>query len=448
MTASGLSDLQGDTSDFTITAQLSAADLTGYLTGSGGNPGALTGVLANGDFTVSSYQFALAAPEVGMPGADPKADPIYGYTALGDLIPEGTGKETGLESGQESASQHLINVAGTQYILLADPDISSLSVYTVQDGQPDTMTDQVIDTLQTRFSGVSAIDYMPVENHGLIAAAGLDDGFSVFSLTADGALHHVETQEGSWEKPLNGITGIAMDLTGETLTVSVTREQAPGSTAVELSLPADLLPESGRVELFEDTTPPAPVDMLYTLGDGNQPVSDRGEAGAPVSEGEELDWHGTAMNWVPAPDGVGMVLEFTSHEQDFVFHDSTTLTHQEGAGSMMEDGTLPLQIYEPGQGAGAFLDDLFEDTTGAASWIVEAQMFATGQDMVRIIGFKAEGESASIDLSRLGGFEQTSDVLEAATQVADGVLIEAGLERSILIEGVDLAELTETDFVI
>ncbi len=76
-------------------------------------------------------------------------------------------------------------------------------------------------------------------------------------------------------------------------------------------------------------------------------------------------------------------------------------------------------------------------------------VFLDGHGADRIIDFDARdrGDGDQLDFSNLSEFTSSSDVLAAATQVGDDVLIDTGSDSSILLIDVGLSSLESSDFL-
>ena len=69
-----------------------------------------------------------------------------------------------------------------------------------------TPVDHVLDSLETRFDGVSALSVVTLNDRAFVIAGGADDGISLFELSADGKLHHMSSIADQHGTTLNNIS--------------------------------------------------------------------------------------------------------------------------------------------------------------------------------------------------------------------------------------------------
>ncbi len=129
---------------------------------------------------------------------------------------------------------------GATWIILGAAGSSSLSVMRLDATGRITPADHLLDTLATRFGGVTALKavVVPDMNGGqraFVLAGGADDGISLFSLLPDGRLLHLQSLAQSPGLGLTGVSAIEASVVGSTLQIFVTSATTPGIT--QLSLP-------------------------------------------------------------------------------------------------------------------------------------------------------------------------------------------------------------------
>ncbi|MDX5351162.1 MAG: hypothetical protein LPJ95_10745, partial [Paracoccaceae bacterium] len=110
------------------------------------------------------------------------------------LLPDGNlaspamfGVPQGLGIANPSAIE-VVEVAGRSFLLVASSGSSSVSVIEIAAGGLMRAADHVIDTLDTRFQGVQAIETVTVGDRVLVIAGGADGGITVMLLTPEGQL--------------------------------------------------------------------------------------------------------------------------------------------------------------------------------------------------------------------------------------------------------------------
>lgn len=87
--------------------------------------------------------------------------------------------------------------------------------------------DHVLDTLETRFAGVTHIATAEYGGATYVVAAGADQGLSLLILMPDGHLRYLDSIAGTLDQPLRGITALEVVVTGQGLRVWAATETAP-----------------------------------------------------------------------------------------------------------------------------------------------------------------------------------------------------------------------------
>jgi len=237
-----------------ITA-LYMADADGTLTalvsdGAGGiaDNAALKGKAGSYDL---SGTVVLQVAEVGSgPGAssfllaaDAGAQGVRAYAInqnTGDLrITATLGAGDGLGVAAPTALE-VVQAHGATWVVLAAAGSSSLSVMQLGSDGSLTPADHLIDTLATRFGGVSALKVVKVggaEGHVFVLAGGADDGLSLFSLLPGGRLVHLQSLAHTFGAGLENVTAIEAVVTGTEIQVFVSSGSAAGLS--QFSIPLD-----------------------------------------------------------------------------------------------------------------------------------------------------------------------------------------------------------------
>lgn len=103
---------------------------------------------------------------------------------------------------------------GQNFVLLGAFGTSSLTVMRLGDDGNLTFTDQLADSLDTRFGGVSAMDVLMVGGQVLIAAAGGDGGVTLFQLLPSGRLVILDTLIDGTDTALQNIQDLSFVMVG------------------------------------------------------------------------------------------------------------------------------------------------------------------------------------------------------------------------------------------
>lgn len=117
--------------------------------------------------------------------------------------------ETGLSIAGATAIAPAV-VGGQQYLVVAAANSSSLSVLRLDPDGTLTATDHVIDDLNTRFQGATALEAVTVGDRVYLVAGGGDDGLSLFTLLPGGRLLHLTQIADNVATGLTNITALAL----------------------------------------------------------------------------------------------------------------------------------------------------------------------------------------------------------------------------------------------
>ena len=115
---------------------------------------------------------------------------------------------------------------GLPYVIVAASGSDSLTVLRI-DGNRLVPVDHLVDSLDTRFADVSCLEVIEIAGQPYVIAAGSDQGLTVFALWPGGQLAEVATLAASLDAPINGLTDIAVHVTGTTAQIFVSMQAKP-----------------------------------------------------------------------------------------------------------------------------------------------------------------------------------------------------------------------------
>ncbi|EAQ03086.1 hypothetical protein OB2597_13118 [Pseudooceanicola batsensis HTCC2597] len=130
-----------------------------------------------------------------------------------------------------------VTADGTEYVVVAGTNSSSLSLVRVNKMGVLFTADHAIDSLSSRFEKVDAVTGFSIENRGFVVAGGADDGLSLLEVLPDRSLFHHSVLVNSAGGALENISALASTTIGGT--VQVVAAGQPGLTLATL--------EAGRV---------------------------------------------------------------------------------------------------------------------------------------------------------------------------------------------------------
>ncbi|KZY30439.1 hypothetical protein A3731_24935, partial [Roseovarius sp. HI0049] len=148
-----------------------------------------------------------------------------------------------------------------------------------------TPTDHVLDTRDSRFGNVQTITTLSHDGHTYVVAAGGDGGVTLFELTPDGRLVHIDSFEGTAAAPLGDVTALEIAVLGDELQVFAATEEDAGIAVLRADLSRQgsaLVAENGN-----DTLIGTGRDDILLDGTGT----------------DRLDGRGGADRYVLTPDG-------------------------------------------------------------------------------------------------------------------------------------------------
>lgn len=187
------------------------------------------------------------------------------------------GTNNGLGLFSVPVGLEVTEVAGRSFVVVATAPQSgsgaALSVLELTDTGALSVTDHVLDNQATRFGSVTGLS---VTSHGAwsyVAVAGGDGGLSIFSLLPSGRLVHLETLVSTLEATIPAVSGVALAVAGDRLSVMLGISNSPDLIEVE----ADL---SNQGDLFSGT---ASSDQL--TGGALNDILDAGQGSDTVMGG-------------------------------------------------------------------------------------------------------------------------------------------------------------------
>jgi serralysin len=121
-------------------------------------------------------------------------------------------------------------VGGTTYVVLAAAGSGSLSVMEIGDDGSLIIREHLLDTLDTRFGGVTSIEIVTHNGQTYVIAGGADDGISIFVLLEGGHLVARAHIADTTEMGLDNVSAITATGRGDGLDIYVASSSEPGVT--------------------------------------------------------------------------------------------------------------------------------------------------------------------------------------------------------------------------
>lgn len=163
--------------------------------------------LASATVGTNTYVIAASAEEDGLTSYRINADGSLNVVAkigADDLLPI-----------NDPQAIEMVEMAGTQYVIVASSGSSSLTVLELQSNGQLVPVDHVMDDLTTRFATASVLESFTYGDRAYVLAGGGDDGLSLFTVLPDGRLLLLETIADTAATSLSNITDIAVRVVGD-----------------------------------------------------------------------------------------------------------------------------------------------------------------------------------------------------------------------------------------
>lgn len=227
---------------------------------------------AHGDEAVETTAFAvLDASETG--GSPFLITALEGETILVSYEIGANGAMT--ERGRHEMSEgtgianpsvlDVVTIGGRSYAIVGATGSSTVTVLAIDATGALRVTDHVMDTLETRFQGVSVMETLVVGDVAYVAVAGADQGLTVFRLLPDGVLQLIGSVEDTVTAVVDDLTGIVLDFNNGMLEIlTVSGSEAGFSTfAVDVGLQGALIDVSNGVGDGGQITGTSGNDIIY-----------------------------------------------------------------------------------------------------------------------------------------------------------------------------------------
>ncbi|PYC47387.1 calcium-binding protein [Litorivita pollutaquae] len=144
------------------------------------------------------------------------------------------GAGNGLGVNTPTAMQ-VAQVNGETYVILGAAGSQSISVMRLDAAGNLTPTDHILDTLSTRFGGLTSLEVTTVDDRVYILAGGADDGISLFTLLPGGRLVHLQSIEDSLSMGLQNIEALSLTSAGGEMIVMAASQSEAGLTQLAMS---------------------------------------------------------------------------------------------------------------------------------------------------------------------------------------------------------------------
>ena len=202
--------------------------LQGHTVLQGAIAGTTAGISGTAAITVAGQQF-IVTTSTSQNSITARAVDDTGVITNETSITADDGLWTNAPTAHEAAT-----VGGTSYLILAAAGTDSLSVGELGVDGSMIVRDHVLDSRDTRFGGVTAIEVIEADGKTYVIAGGADDGISVFILLEGGLLVHRGTIADTDDFGLDNISAITAATRGAGIDIFAASSSEAGVTQLRM----------------------------------------------------------------------------------------------------------------------------------------------------------------------------------------------------------------------
>ena len=184
-----------------------------------------------------------------------------------------------------------VDVGARSFVVVGSAGTDSLLVMRVSEWGQMNVVEHLVDTANTRFAGVTALEVFEAEGRHFLLAGGADDGITLFEVTYKGQLDLLTTVADSAELTLQNVTDIETTVVGGVVQVFVSSATDHGFTQFALNIPngADLIQGGAVVDVLTGT---AANDTIYGYGRNDELRGMAGDDRLVDGRGNDQLWGG------------------------------------------------------------------------------------------------------------------------------------------------------------
>lgn len=292
-------------------------------------------------FTASAFASGVTSLEVNPTGALSLRDQFDASKGTG--INQVTTLETVISGGQT-------------YLAAGAWGTNNLSLFAVDQGGKLTLTDLVMDTQDTRFQGVTALETIETGDRSFLLAGGSDGGVTLFEVIPDGQLSLVETVIDSNTTTLGNVLDVTAVNVGAEVQVFISSETEEGLTQFNFDTTS-----LGATQIADTVTPNLTGSSLGDLlvgddsanvltgGAGDDRIVDgggqdtlTGGAGSDTFVLRQDGWYDRITDFEPGTDR----LDFSGFDQVYGLANLTITSTTYGARITAMDEVLRLETID------------------------------------------------------------------------------------------------------
>jgi Ca2+-binding RTX toxin-like protein len=196
--------------------------------------------LANATIGVRTFIFSASGTEHAITSVR-----AYDTGALNPV--DSLGPSEGLWIAAPTAIEVVV-AGGNTYLIVGAAGSDSLSVVKVNAWGGLSVTDHILDDLDSRFQNATDIESVKYKHRVLVLVGGSDDGITLFELTPSGLLFELATITDTFDTTLGDVSAIAAAIIGDEMQVYVGSSTETGITQFTVDLGAFGVLRRGSLE--------------------------------------------------------------------------------------------------------------------------------------------------------------------------------------------------------
>ncbi|WP_170333633.1 dockerin type I domain-containing protein [Ruegeria arenilitoris] len=130
----------------------------------------------------------------------------------------------------------VVQAYGNSWVVVAGAGSNSISVMHMGADGKLTPTDHVLDTLHTRFESVQDLSVIEVDGRVFVVAGGGDDGITLFTMTPEGQLIHLDSFADTLASGLQNVQTLSVAHVGDELQIFAASQEDAGLTQLTVSV--------------------------------------------------------------------------------------------------------------------------------------------------------------------------------------------------------------------
>ncbi len=184
-----------------------------------------------------------------------------------------------------------VDVGTRAFVIVASAGTDTLLVMRVSEWGVMNLVERLVDTSDTRFAGVSALEVFEADGRYFLLAGGADDGITLFEVTYNGQLNVLATVADSVDITLQNVTDIEATVIDGTVNIFASSATDHGFTQFSMNIPngSNIIRGGAVVDILTGT---AENDTIFGHGRSDELRGMGGDDRLIDGRGNDLLWGG------------------------------------------------------------------------------------------------------------------------------------------------------------